>query len=275
MGSFQVQNRGAALIVRCPAWIDRKAAGEFMELCPAWNENPPPLLVLDLSDTQEMDPGFVRTVVQLAQTLKKGGGQLASANAGREVLTEIKNGGLVASFGLKDSVSQALAGAGLPTRPTIDVTFVNPFITATANTLRIQANTEIRIGKPYLKSAETKLDADIAGVLSLTSNSFNGSIALCFPKRVFLGIYGAMTGESPADITPEIEDAAGELLNIIFGQAKVELNQAGNHQIQKAIPAVVRGKELSVRHLSRSAAIILPFEASAGPFHLEMSLDPT
>ncbi|OFZ17744.1 MAG: hypothetical protein A2X94_15205 [Bdellovibrionales bacterium GWB1_55_8] len=152
----------------------------------------------------------------------------------------------------------------------MDVAFVNPFINATKMTLETQANTPVTIGKPFLKDGDN-LEFDIAGVISLTSSAFQGSIALCFPAAVFLAIYSSMLGEKHEEITKEIEDAAGEILNIIFGQAKAELNDKEGYAIQKAIPTIVRGKTLQVHHLSRSVAVVLPFETAAGRFNLEIS----
>ncbi|OFZ54911.1 MAG: hypothetical protein A2428_11685 [Bdellovibrionales bacterium RIFOXYC1_FULL_54_43] len=154
----------------------------------------------------------------------------------------------------------------------MDVEFINPFIRATQVTLETQANTPVKIGKPYLKRDE-KISFDIAGVISLTSNAFKGSIALCFPAKVFLAIYSNLLGEKHDVITKEIEDAAGEILNIIFGQAKAELNHKAGYQIQKAIPTIVRGTNLEVHHLTRNVAVILPFETDSGVFHLEISTE--
>ncbi|OFZ03677.1 MAG: hypothetical protein A2070_14450 [Bdellovibrionales bacterium GWC1_52_8] len=165
------------------------------------------------------------------------------------------------------------AGIKTPAKAKFDVKFINPFITATKATFEMQANTPIRIGKPFLKKEDDKVAIDIAGVISLTSPAFHGSIALCFPAKVFLAIYSNMLGEKHETITREIEDAAGEMLNIIFGQAKAELNDKAGYQIQKAIPTIVRGNQLEVHHLVRNIAVVLPFETDAGSFHLEVSTE--
>ena len=60
-----------------------------------------------------------------------------------------------------------------------------------------------------------------------------------------------MMGKPCAEITREAEDAAGELLNIIFGQAKGRLAEDRKYVIHEAIPTVIRGSDLSVRHQAR------------------------
>ena len=83
---------------------------------------------------------------------------------------------------------------------------------------------------------------------------------------------GNMIGETYEVIDKELEDGAGELLNIIFGHAKAILNNKG-YNIQKAIPTIVRGKDLAINHISSNKTIVLPFESPEGPFHIEIGID--
>ena len=274
MNSFSVQEKNQIRIVKCPKTITGVAGDELLKMLNSFLENPSTLFVLDMSDVQTLDHMAYRPVVLFYQKIKKIGSHLASVNVNREILQQIHAAGLDTVFSPRSSLDEAMLAAGLqvPRKTGIDVAFINPFIQATQDSLAIQASTKVSVGKPYLKKDGVVLDSDIAGVISLTSKSFNGSIALCFPKRVFLAIYSKMVGEELEEITRESEDAVGELLNIIFGQAKVVLNKEG-HEIQRAIPAIVRGSQISVHHLSRNVAVILPFEMDSGKFHLEISTD--
>jgi chemotaxis protein CheX len=110
-------------------------------------------------------------------------------------------------------------------------------------------------------------------VIGLTSNNFTGSVAVCFPKQVFLTIMERMLGERHDSITRELEDGASELLNIIFGQAKRVLNEQG-FSIEKAIPTIVRGTDLNVHHLTPNPTIIVPFQTDVGSFYIEIAKDP-
>lgn len=157
--------------------------------------------------------------------------------------------------------------------PKIDVNFINPFIEGALETLKIQCSSAAQAGKPFIKGQGPTITTDLAAVIGLTSPSFNGSIAICFPQNVFLTIMERMLGEKNEAITKELEDGASELLNIIFGQAKKALNQKG-YAIQKAIPTIVRGHELAVRHLTPSSTLVLPFEMDVGAFHIEVATEP-
>jgi chemotaxis protein CheX len=110
---------------------------------------------------------------------------------------------------------------------------------------------------------------EIAAVIGLTGKNFTGSIALCFPKEVFLKVMTNMLGEPYTDITDDMQDGAAELLNMIFGQAKIVLNEAG-YEIEKAIPTVIKGHQIETQHPADRPVLVFPFRTEAGVFHIEI-----
>ncbi len=154
--------------------------------------------------------------------------------------------------------------------PKVDVNFINPFIEGAVETLKVQCSFTARSGKPFLKGKGPQLKTDIAAVIGLTSQSFKGSVAICFPEEVFLMVMERMLGEKYSTITKELEDGASELLNIIFGQAKKVLNQKG-YAIEKAIPTIIKGSDIAIKHLTPSPTIVLPFETEVGIFQIEIA----
>ena len=153
----------------------------------------------------------------------------------------------------------------------IDVNFVNPFIQGAIQTLQLQCSFTAKPGKPFLKGAGPTIQTDIAAVIGLTSQTFHGTVSICFPKVIFLTVMERMLGEKYAEITTELEDGASELLNIIFGQAKRELNLKG-YTIEKAIPTIIRGSNMAVRTLSPSPTVVVPFETEVGVFNIEVTV---
>jgi CheY-specific phosphatase CheX len=78
-----------------------------------------------------------------------------------------------------------------------------------------------------------------------------------------------MLGEKHSEITQELEDGAAELLNIIFGQAKVAMTELG-YAVEKAIPTVIRGAGLTTKIVSAQPVIVLPFATASGVFEIEI-----
>ena len=150
-----------------------------------------------------------------------------------------------------------------------DVNFLRPFIEGTINTLKIQCNSPVSPKKPFMAGQGPAVYFEIAALIGIVSSGFNGSMALCFPKAVFLHLMNGMMGENYTEITPEIQDGAGELCNIIFGQAKRSLNAQGE-DIQLAIPTIVMGKEIQPLHKAKASVIVVPFQTEVGVFCIEI-----
>ncbi len=157
--------------------------------------------------------------------------------------------------------------------PKLDVAFINPFIEGTIHVLNVQCQTRITAAAPMLKGKEDfKCQTDIAGIIGITSQRFKGSIAICFPEKVFLGLMSKMLGEEFSEITDDLKDGAAELLNMIFGHAKKVLNENG-HTIDKALPSVVRGPNLKIDHSGSHDSIVLPFKTEDSVFFMEIGTE--
>jgi len=155
----------------------------------------------------------------------------------------------------------------------IDTNFFKPFVTGTIKTLETQCETSAKPGKPFFKGDQAQPEFGIAGVIGVTSKVFLGSITLCFPDKVFLGLMSRMLGEELTELSDELEDGVAELLNIIFGQAKIVLNEDG-YGLEKAIPTVVRGKNINTSHLTHEKIVVMPFIVDDGEFHIEIGVEP-
>jgi chemotaxis protein CheX len=154
--------------------------------------------------------------------------------------------------------------------PRADAAFLNEFIQAAIGTLRAQCGMDVRAGKA--RSGADRLDREIAGVIDLASEAFQGCIAIAYPKATFLNVIGRMLGETYPEITDDLEDGAAELLNMVFSRAKVGLNEKG-FRIERAIPRTLRGKALESLHASEHPVLTIPFESDAGPFRIEIVVE--
>ncbi len=151
----------------------------------------------------------------------------------------------------------------------MDTSFFKPFIEGALNTLKVQCSLPATYDAPFIKGAKPQPEFAIAGVIGLTSAKFTGTIILCFPEGTFLSMMERMLGEPFKEITTDLQDGVAELLNIIFGHAKVILNSQG-HTIQKAIPSVVRGTNIHTTTMSKSKTFVLPFKTEVGEFQIEI-----
>ncbi len=271
MSHFPNQVNGDVNIIFMPDNFSTGLVDEFKSLNKSWLLTPAIVQLMDFSKTIRITPSATHPLILFKNALKADQKYLFSMGLNSDLLKSIKAEGLDNVFLPVGSLTEAREKAGLrKDKKKMSVELINPVLGAAVKTLGLQANVEAKAGQPYLKAGQSAYDVGIAGVISLMSEQFHGSIVLCFPGSTFLGIYNSMFDEDNKVITREIEDAAGELLNIIYGQAKVELNDKMGHQLKMAIPKVLTAERLQIRSNGSSPIFVIPFESSAGPFHIEI-----
>lgn len=151
----------------------------------------------------------------------------------------------------------------------VDVNFINPLVAAVVEVLRSMAQVELHRGTPFLRTPTTPpSQADVSGIIAMNSDRFLGSMAICFDQSLILKIYKNMLGSDAQEINNDVKDAVSEITNIIFGNAKRDLNGAG-HTIAPAIPSVVAGPRHEVRHSLSGHCFCIPFESEHGKLLVE------
>ena len=80
-----------------------------------------------------------------------------------------------------------------------------------------------------------------------------------------------MFGEEMTELDSEVADAAGELTNMISGQARQKLEEAGK-VFEAAIPSVITGKGHQIIHITDGPKIAIPFTLDTHEFTIEVCL---
>ncbi|HCF05865.1 MAG: putative chemotaxis protein CheX [Desulfomicrobiaceae bacterium] len=147
---------------------------------------------------------------------------------------------------------------------------IKQFVDATASVLGTMANTPVTPKAPYVKK-DSVAQGDITGVIGFSNpkGKSKGTMSITFTKQAALGIIGGMLFEELTEITPEVEDAVGELTNMISGQARKGLVELGL-VFEGAIPSVVTGQGHTIRHVSTNAILAIPFDTPHGPIMVEV-----
>ena len=154
--------------------------------------------------------------------------------------------------------------------PAIDVSFINPIVTAVAEVIKTMAQIELKRETPFIKQpgATSGIKGDISGVIAMNSDRFVGSMAISFEEELILKIYKNMLGSELKQINDDVKDCVNEMTNIIFGNAKRDLNATG-HTINAALPSVITGKGHEIRHAIQGLCLVIPFSAPEGKVVVE------
>lgn len=228
-------------------------------------------LVVDCQLLMDFSKEWVRSLLRYQLALKNAKKGMKLINVNQSVLNYLKKEGIDSAFQVAPNLTAALIDLGLIARRTIDTEFVDPFLTATLHVLQVQAGVTATAGKIFLKKPSERLVGDVSGIIGVVSDAFNGSVVISFPEATFLKVMSGMLGEEITKLDQEITDGAGEITNMIFGQAKVVLNDKG-YGIKMAIPSVVTGKDHSLSAMTKGPVVVVPFESNVGKFFVEIGL---
>ena len=151
----------------------------------------------------------------------------------------------------------------------MNVEYINPFIRSTQNTFETMLNLHPK--KTGMRIKETpEAIYDVSAVIGL-GGSASGVVTLSFPKEVVLQVVSNFIGEPMRSLNMEVADAVGELVNMISGGAKTDLNNMG-FNLSLALPNVVMGSDHQIWKKRDVPCVVLDFECEAGNFAIEVSL---
>jgi len=170
---------------------------------------------------------WFRALHRLQCDLKKNKKILKLIHVGHSTLIDMKREGIESIFEMSKDLSSALKDFGMVIKRSLDTEFINPFLNATMNVLQIQAGVDVVAGKVFRKQDTDRFYGDISGLIGIISDAFTGSVVISFPEETFLKVMSKMLGEEYTKIDQDIVDGAGEITNMIFGQAKIVLNEKG------------------------------------------------
>ena len=151
----------------------------------------------------------------------------------------------------------------------MNVEYINPFISATLQALEVMAAAAPQRGNPFVKRDQVA-KGDISGVIGLAGEA-TGSVAVTFPASLAQRIYSQMVGEEIPTLSEEVQDAVGEVVNMIAGGAKALLAQHG-YSFKIAIPSIVIGQGHTIEHKGSGPCLVVPFFLEGETFWLEVSL---
>jgi chemotaxis protein CheX len=149
----------------------------------------------------------------------------------------------------------------------MDVSFINPFITATIECFETMLKIKTEPKAPMLKKEPYPM-YDISGVIGLSGEA-QGSISLSFPNEVAIKYVTKMLGMPVDEKSPDLIDAIGEFANIIAGNAKKDLSK---YNLSISLPNVIIGKAHVLVGQSGAPTILVPFSSILGVFAMEVSL---
>lgn len=151
----------------------------------------------------------------------------------------------------------------------MNVAFINPFIESTLRSLDMMAG--IKAEKTGLELKEDLITTyDISSIIGITGET-SGSIIISVPAKLACKIASNMLMEEVTTMNQAVEDAIGEIGNIVVGDARRALIQEG-YQLNISVPTVVVGTGHKISRSSNVPCIGIPFTTEYGDFEVNVGL---
>ena len=125
--------------------------------------------------------------------------------------------------------------------------------------------------KGDVQSTLAPLENSITGVIGL-AGTHKGVLAIHFPNAVAMAITGSFLGMDVDEINEDVEDAVGELANMLGGSVKSILSAKGR-DIDLSLPSVISGENYDFQPTRDIDRVVITFQCDAGDFIVELELE--
>jgi chemotaxis protein CheX len=119
--------------------------------------------------------------------------------------------------------------------------------------------------------AERNFTDSISGIIGLAGTR-KGVLAIHLPYKVAMTITGNFLGMEVEEINSDVEDAVGELANMIGGSTKSILS-ANGRDISLSMPTTISGKQYDFQPTKDADSLVIPFTCETGGFLIELQLE--
>lgn len=151
----------------------------------------------------------------------------------------------------------------------MNVAFINPFIDSTLRSLDMMAG--IKAEKIGLEVKDDHITAyEISSIIGITGET-SGSIIISMGEQLACRIASNMLMEDIQTMNRTVEDAIGEIGNIVVGDARRTLIQDG-FSLNISIPTVVIGAGHRISRPGDIPCIAIPFSTDFGVFEVNVGL---
>jgi len=103
------------------------------------------------------------------------------------------------------------------------------------------------------------------------AGSYSGILAVHAPKSLALRITSNMLGMEVSEIDEDVNDAMGEIANMIGGDVKHIFSPKGA-DINLSIPTVIYGSDYVLESMSSAESLVIPFDCGGDRFLLSFKL---
>ena len=141
--------------------------------------------------------------------------------------------------------------------------YIQPFIKVCIKVFKEFVNMDLQASMPYFMEKNAATEWDVSGVIGLTGEA-RGAVVISMKQEIAEKLTGKLTNDKKSPLNAEtIDDAVGEIINIIAGNTKKELEES--FRLVISLPTIIKGKGHSINWPENQTSVVcIPFTASNG-----------
>lgn len=121
-----------------------------------------------------------------------------------------------------------------------------------------------------LKEPVSRFKCSITGMVGF-AGTYSGVISIHCPVALALNITSSMLGMECDEVNEDLNDAIGEIANMLGGSVKQVLSKGGL-DVKLSIPTVISGEDYTVNSLSDIDCVVIPFTVDGQKFLVGLTL---
>jgi chemotaxis protein CheX len=145
--------------------------------------------------------------------------------------------------------------------------YINPFLNASIRLFKEYLGVELTYDKPFLNPDSQHL-SDVSAIIGLAGETA-GALVLSFSRDTAVSMVSKLANKNYQALSSEVIDGVGELVNILAGNAKKDLEE---FRINISLPGVVTGSNYKIQWPQGIPVITIPFKSQLGEFTVNVSL---
>ncbi len=115
------------------------------------------------------------------------------------------------------------------------------------------------------------MEDNVTGTIGLAGTR-KAVLAIHFSSVTALNVTASFLGMEVNDVADDVDDAIGEIANMLGGSIKGVLTEKGR-DIELSLPSIIRGSSYTLNIKGSSERLFFAFVCDAGPFYVEFLLE--
>lgn len=121
-----------------------------------------------------------------------------------------------------------------------------------------------------LEESVNHFHCSVSGMVGM-AGTYTGILSIHCPQSFALRITSNMLGMDVEEVGEDVNDALGEIANMLGGHVKMVLSKGGT-DINLSIPTVISGEEYSINAMAESDCVVVPFIHEEEKFLVSLKL---